>query len=175
MLDTAYQACYNHYKLRDITNKGMNSVDHFCTQLKAQGRRVTPQRRAIIQALVENHSHPTAEQVLTRVRGNMPNLSPATVYNTLHELVDIGVLQELDLGLGERHYDVFPANHAHLVCSRCGRIEDVPCNSEALMPSSEHMHGFLLKECNVVFRGYCPACASQREEDAGANARDGAS
>jgi len=167
MLDAAYQTCYNRYKVRGITNKAMTSVEHFCTQLKAQGRRMTPQRRAIIQALVENHSHPTAEQVLTRVRSRMPNLSPATVYNTLHELVDIGVLQELDLGLGERHYDVFPAGHAHLVCLGCGRIEDVPCNRDALRLAPEHTHGFVLEECSVVFRGYCPVCASQREDHRG--------
>jgi Fur family peroxide stress response transcriptional regulator len=101
-------------------------VDHFCAQLKSQGRRVTPQRRVIIQALLENHSHPTADQVLMSVRSTMPDLSPATVYNTLHELVDIGVLQELELGLRERHYDLTVDNHAHLVCLRCGRIEDVP-------------------------------------------------
>jgi len=171
MLDAAYQVCYNHYKLRSITNKPMTSVDHFCTQLKARGRRVTPQRRAIIQALVKNHSHPTAEQVLTHVRSGMPNISPATVYNTLHELVDIGVLQELDLGLGEKHYDVLPAAHAHLVCLGCGRIEDVPYDSQALKLAPEHTHGFLLEECSVVFRGYCPVCASQREDDADGDVR----
>ncbi|HEC34764.1 MAG TPA: transcriptional repressor, partial [Chloroflexi bacterium] len=104
------------------------------------------------------HSHPTAEQILTRVRGVMPDISHATVYNTLHELVEIGALLELDLGLGERRYDVNTTDHAHLVCLGCGRVEDVPYDCGMLPP--EHAHGFRVIDCCVVFRGYCPACAS---------------
>jgi Fur family peroxide stress response transcriptional regulator len=147
----------------------MVSVDLVCTQLRARGRRVTPQRRAIIQALLDNHTHPTAEQILRHVRSVMPDISPATVYNTLHELVEMGTLQELDLGMGERHYELTTADHAHLVCLRCGRIQDVPHDCQALMPSPEHAHGFQIVDCSVVFRGYCPACASREE------GRDGAS
>jgi len=139
----------------------MKSADQLCTQLRAQGRRVTPQRRAIIQALLDDHSHPTAEQVLTRVRKVMPDLSPATVYNTLHELEEIGMLQGLDLGLGERHYDIETGHHAHLVCIGCGRVGDVSYdpNSATLLP--EQTHGFQVVDCSIIFRGYCSACASR--------------
>lgn len=140
----------------------MESVDHLCTQLRAQGRRVTPQRRAIIQVLLDNHSHPTAEQILTCVRDSMPDLSPATVYNTLHELAEIGIVQELDLGLGERHYDINTDHHAHLVCMGCGRVEDVIDFPEGpAVPSPEHAHGFQVVDYCIIFRGYCPACGSE--------------
>lgn len=145
----------------------MASVDGICAQLKAHGRRVTPQRRAIIRALLENHAHPTAEQVLTHVRDVMPDLSPATVYNTLHELVEMGTLRELDLGLGERHYEVSTTNHAHLVCLACGRVEDVTYTSHALALVPERIHGFQVIDQSVVFRGYCPDCVSQLEEQDG--------
>ena len=141
----------------------MSSVQDICAQLRAHGRRVTPQRRAIIQVLLEDHAHLTAEQILTRVRGGMPDLSPATVYNTLHELVEMGALHELDLGPGGRHYEVAQASHAHMVCLRCGRIEDVPQNCTGLIPSPEQAHGFHIVDCNVVFRGYCPACVFQAD------------
>lgn len=141
----------------------MSPINRLCAQLRAQGRRVTPQRRAIIQALQENHPHPTAEQVYARVRGVMPDLSPATVYNTLHELVEMGMLQELDLGLGERHYDVNTAGHDHLICLGCRRVEDIPHERQAPALPPEHTHGFQIVDCNVVFRGYCPACTSQGE------------
>ncbi|MFN2137798.1 MAG: hypothetical protein ACK2UK_17715, partial [Candidatus Promineifilaceae bacterium] len=49
----------------------MTPVDRLCRQLKAQGRRLTPQRRAIIQALFDDETHPTAEQILAaRIRGD---------------------------------------------------------------------------------------------------------
>jgi len=124
---------------------------------------VTPQRRAIIQVLLEDGAHPTAEQVFTRVRGMMPDISHATVYNTLHELVEMGALLELDLGMRERYYDITTTDHAHLVCLGCGRMEDVPYDRETLALLPEHAHGFQVVDCNVIFRGYCPACAFPKE------------
>jgi len=139
----------------------MAPVNRLCAQLRAEGRRVTPQRRAIIEVLQENNSHPSAEQVFARVRSIMPDLSPATVYNTLHELVEIGTLRELDLGRGERRYDVNIESHDHLICLGCGRVEDVPHNRETPGLPPEHAHGFQVVDCSVVFRGYCPACAAR--------------
>jgi Fe2+ or Zn2+ uptake regulation protein len=141
----------------------MSNIDDFCTQLRDQGRRVTPQRRAIIQALLEDDGmHPTAEQVFARVQDTMPNMSPATIYNTLHELVEMGILSELELGLGGRHYDLTTTAHAHLVCLGCGRVEDVPYDHGALALPIEHTHGFQMVDHRVVLRGYCPDCASQQ-------------
>ena len=138
----------------------MSTVDHFCEQLRVQGRRVTPQRRAIIQILLDDTPHPTADQIFTRVQDMMPDMSHATVYNTLRELVEMGILSELDLGLGERHYDVTAMNHAHLICLGCGRIEDVPYNYKALTLPPEYAHGFQVVDRRVIYRGYCPVCTS---------------
>lgn len=139
----------------------MSTVDQLCAQLREQGRRVTPQRRAIIQVLLEDDgTHPTAEQVFTRVRSVMPDMSHATVYNVLHELVEMGVLLELDLGMGERRYDLNTADHAHLVCLGCGRVEDVDYDCEALALTPEQARGFQVVDRTIIFRGYCPACAS---------------
>ena len=121
---------------------------------------MTPQRRAIIQALLDGDgSHPTAEQVFARAQSKMPDLSPATIYNTLHELAEMGALLELDLGLGERRYDVNMTDHAHLVCLGCGRVKDVPYNHEALTLPPKYARGFQVLDRRVIFRGYCPACA----------------
>ena len=141
----------------------MSTVDHLCAQLRAQGRRVTPQRRAIIQVLLDDCPHPTAEQIFTCVRDALPDISQATVYNTLRELVEMGILLELDLGLGERYYDITTTDHAHLVCLGCGRIEDVPYDRDTLVLLPEYAHGFQVVDCNVIFRGYCPACVLSRE------------
>ena len=143
----------------------MTTVDHFCKQLRAQGRRVTPQRRAIIQVLLENDAtHLTAEHIFTRVQAVMPDMSHTTVYNTLRELVEMGTLRELDLGLGERHYDVIMEDHAHLVCLGCGRVEDVPYNHSASMLPPEHTQGFQIIDRIIMFRGYCPACALKKPQ-----------
>ena len=137
----------------------MTSLDLLYEQFRAQGYRLTPQRRAIIRVLLDDGTHVTADHVYTQARDVMPDLSPATVYNTLHELAEMGMLMELDLGLGERRYDILTADHAHLVCLDCGHIEDVPYDSSALELLPEHTRGFKVIDRRVTFRGYCPNCA----------------
>jgi len=140
------------------------SVDNVCEKLRTEGRRITPQRRAIVAVLLEDDSHLTADQVLTRVRRKLPDISPATVYNTLHQLSAMGFLQELDLGLGfgERRYQIAAGKHDHMVCLRCGRIEDVPRRGD-VKPAVEEDHDFKIVDRRVIYLGYCPDCASNPE------------
>ena len=142
----------------------MTSVERVCEKLRAEGRRVTPQRRAIVRVLLQGESHLTADQVLTEVRRELPDISAATVYNTLHELSEMGLLLELDLGLGleERRYQVATERHDHVVCLCCGRIEDVPRRG-VLRPSVKENHGFKIVDRRVIHLGYCPDCVSDPE------------
>lgn len=142
----------------------MTSIEAVCDKLRTEGRRVTPQRRVIVRVLLEDGSHLTADQVLRRARRELPDISPATVYNTLHELTELGIVRELDLGLGleERRYDLSTAEHDHLVCLGCGRIEDVP-RRDGLDTSLRKDHNFEVIDHRVIYLGYCPDCASDME------------
>lgn len=142
----------------------MTSVDSVCAKFRTEGRRVTPQRRAIVEVLLKEDAHLTADRILTRVRRELPSISPATVYNTLHELTKLGLVHELDLGLGleERRYDVGTDKHDHMVCLGCGRIEDVP-RRDGKKPSAEESHGFEIVDRRVTYLGFCPDCASDSE------------
>jgi Fe2+ or Zn2+ uptake regulation protein len=139
----------------------MTSVGRICAKLRTEGRRVTPQRRAIVQALLNDRSHLTADQVLARVRRELPGISPATVYNTLHELSEMDLVEELDLGLGleERRYDIATQRHDHVLCLSCGRIEDVPRRGVLQLSDGED-HDFKIVDRRVTYLGYCPDCAS---------------
>ena len=141
----------------------MPNIDDLCAQLRAQGRRVTPQRRAIIQVLLEDDDiHPTAEQIFTRVRDTMPDTSPATIYNTLHELVEIGILSELDLGLGGRHYDLIMTDHAHLICLGCSQVVEFECAMiEEAQEQIAKTYGYRLTNHRHDLFGYCPACRGE--------------
>jgi Fur family transcriptional regulator, stress-responsive regulator len=106
--------------------------------------------------------HPTAEDVLAKARQTLPEISVATVYNTLNELVEMGELAEVD-GFGRsRRYDPTTSTpHHHLVCTGCERIIDVfpePGFVEPALPMGERF-GFRDIEVDVVYRGICPDCA----------------
>jgi len=143
----------------------MRDCRELLDQFRQHGYRITPQRRAILRVLADSACHLTAEQIHERVSQSAPDVSLATVYNTLRELVAVGQLYELDLGLGVRCYEFASQEHGHLVCSKCGKVEDVLGNTEelaALFPISD---GFCPTTYSLVIHGYCSQCVQSLGDD----------
>ena len=128
-------------------------------RLRDRGWRLTAQRRVIAEAMDGEHVHLAADEVLDRARRALPEVSLATVYNTLNELVEMGELLELAHSDGRKRYDPNVADpHHHLVCTGCGRMLDVTAGTPVL--PTEQRHGFDLVDVEVTFRGRCPDCAA---------------
>jgi Fur family ferric uptake transcriptional regulator len=127
-------------------------------KFKRHGYKMTPQRRAILEAIAVPASHLTAEQIHEIVCQRMPDTSLATVYNTLRELVSIDQVHELDLGHGVRRYEIAQVEHAHLVCLNCQRIQDIPADFSQLKSLFAHNGGFHPVRYDVTIYGYCDDC-----------------
>lgn len=137
----------------------MRNLEPLIEQFKQHGYKMTPQRRAIINVIADCTSlHPTAEQIHDLVTEQMPDLSLATVYNTLRELVGIDQIFELSLGVGTRHYELSREEHAHLVCLQCGKIRDVPGDVRQVARLFRHRNGFRAIRHDVTIFGYCATC-----------------
>lgn len=108
-----------------------------------------------------DHVHLTADEVHARAVGRLPEISRATVYNTLGELVTLGEVLEVSTDGRAKRYDP-NAHHAHqhLICSRCGTIRDVHPTGDPLaaLPTDERF-GFVVSNVEVTYRGICPDCA----------------
>jgi Fe2+ or Zn2+ uptake regulation protein len=133
------------------------------TRLRTRNWRLSAQRRAIAQVLVGEHVHLTAEQVHDLARSRLPEISRATVYNTLNELVAMGELLEVEVADGPKRYDpnvVQP--HDHLVCDRCQSIRDLPRPGPQPAISAGTVDGFCVTRVEVTYRGLCPTCARRR-------------
>jgi Fur family ferric uptake transcriptional regulator len=131
-------------------------------RLRDRGWRLTAQRRVVAEVLDGEHVHYTADEVHARAAERLPEISRATVYNTLGELVSIGEVIEVSTDGRAKRYDPNAHHsHQHLVCSRCGVIRDVRPSGDplALLPEEER-YGFALSEATVTYRGLCPSCAS---------------
>ena len=127
--------------------------------LRAAGYRVTPQRLVVHRTLVELGRHVGAEELLGAVEGRLPNVSLPTVYSALDALEDAGLVRRVSAGQGRALYDPGPADHHHLVCRRCGAVEDLDARvslSRAL--ASARDHGFAPDGAEVVIRGLCANC-----------------
>ena len=107
----------------------MESKERIMEEFRRKGFRATPQRIAIAQIVLNSKDHPTAEQIYQEVKKKYPTLSPATVYQTLHLLTEIGLLQELGFSDRVSRYDPDTSPHINIICRNCGKIQDYQAES----------------------------------------------
>ena len=108
------------------------------------------------------HVHLTAEQVHDLARERLPEISRATVYNTLNELVAMGELLEVDVAEGPKRYDPnVSERHDHLVCEGCQAIRDIARSTPRPDIAEDARAGFVVTGVDVTYRGLCPACAGR--------------
>ncbi|MEU8462043.1 Fur family transcriptional regulator [Streptomyces sp. NPDC029003] len=130
-------------------------------RLRGRGWRMTSQRRVVAEVLDGDHVHLTADEVHARAVERLPEISRATVYNALGELVSLGEVVEVSTDGRAKRYDPNAHHpHEHLVCSGCGLIRDVHMTGDPLahLPADERF-GFTVSGAQVTYRGLCPACA----------------
>lgn len=143
----------------------MRSPTELAEAFRASGRKVTPQRQRIFELLHGDPSHPTAEALHARVVRDMPSVSLRTVYATLHELAEMGELQELALGTGSTRFDPNVSGHHHLVCRSCGRVADVEHDAPPVAAPDATATGFVVEATEIVFRGRCASCVAASTPD----------
>jgi Fe2+ or Zn2+ uptake regulation protein len=120
--------------------------------LSRSGVRPTPQRIAVINYVLATDAHPTADDVLERVRAMCPTISRATVYNTLNLLVKKGLLRPQLLREGTIVFDPKLEAHHHFIDDETGRIYDVPWDAIKVI-GEDSVAGFNVREYQVVMRG----------------------
>lgn len=136
----------------------MKSPEELTELFRASGLKVTPQRQRIFQVLHGSEVHPTAEAVYAEASAAMPTMSLKTVYQTLHELADLGELQLLDVGTGAARFDPNVGHHHHLVCIDCGMVRDVVGEFPSVRVPAGREQGFAVEAAEIIFRGRCAAC-----------------
>lgn len=138
--------------------------------LRERGLRVTQQRLAVLDHLLEATDHPTAEEIGEAVNRTDSTTSRASVYNVLRSLARAGLVTELVLDDAISRFDANLDPHHHFVCTSCRRVEDVP---EPLCPTP-HAVGFadgrVVHEVSVTLRGLCRECATPGPSSASARA-----
>ena len=93
--------------------------------LREKGLKVTPQRIAVYNMLMNTYEHPNAEMIYKSLEPTNPTMSLATVYKTLDFFKQLGLVQELNVGEPSSRYDAVVQCHPHTVCKVCGKVEDL--------------------------------------------------
>ncbi|WP_424183413.1 Fur family transcriptional regulator [Actinokineospora sp. G85] len=141
--------------------------------LHGRGMRMTPQRQLVLDALLELE-HATPEQVCHHVQRTTPTVNITTVYRTLELLEELSVIRHTHLGHGAPTYSVDGHEHVHLVCHRCGRVDetDIEVMSE-LCGTLRAAHGFALDATHLALSGTCEPCTRAKAAENNQRAQEG--
>ncbi len=132
------------------------------SNLHRSGRRLTLQRTLIYEAVRSMRGHVSADEVFQRVRRTHPSITRATVYRTLAVLRDEGLINGTDLGQGAVQFEARGDEHHHLVCQRCGVIEQIGDGPfHRLREALEKQHGFAARIEHFAVFGICRACSAR--------------
>lgn len=106
-----------------------DSPSPIVSRLRKAGLRPTRQRVALARLLLETGDrHVTAEQLHGEALAAGVRVSLATVYNTLHQFTDAGLLREAIAEPGRSYFDTNTADHHHFYCEATGELHDIPAH-----------------------------------------------
>lgn len=122
-------------------------------------RKLTPQRDAVFQVILDREDHPTASEIFEAAKLRLPSISYATVYNSLRYLRDAGLVHEIKFGDSASRYDRETDRHDHAICNNCGKLIDFDLPQTAqLMQAAARKSQFKAESIHLTLKGLCPAC-----------------
>ncbi len=122
-------------------------------RLRAAGLRPTRQRLALARLLFQGQDrHVSAEQLHGEALAGNARVSLATVYNTLHQFVDAGLLREIAVDGGRSYFDTNTSEHHHFFFEDTGRLEDIPGHLVAVARVPDPPEGTSVRRIDVIVR-----------------------
>jgi Fur family ferric uptake transcriptional regulator len=144
----------------------MDQTERVIQALERAGYQATPNRRLVAALVAATGGYFTAADLLERGRRERVKIGRATIFRALDLLTDLQVVERLDLPGGSHAYVVCAPeeHHHHLVCSNCGKSEDVADGELArLVDEIGRRHGFRIEAHRLELFGICPACATEAD------------
>lgn len=152
--------------MKSITKEGL------VRQLREKGFKITPQRRAIVEALVENRKlHPGAHLIFEEARKKTKSLSLSTVYATMGEFFQQGLVKSLEFDRMDNRYEGNLDEHVNLICKRCGKIEDYALPALIEPEEIAGKTGFRVMDARMEYYGFCRDCVTNRSDLPGGRIR----
>jgi Fe2+ or Zn2+ uptake regulation protein len=137
----------------------MNTPETLINLYRQKGLRITPQRRMIFELLSEDESHHTVDSLYQQLKERMPDVSLATVYNTVNELVALGELHNIEgRHAGGIHYDTITDPHHHLYCTQCHKLTDIALVIEPIELLPQETAGYQIERVQITYYGLCEDC-----------------
>ncbi len=141
----------------------MMTKESMISQMRKKGLKVTPQRLAIIDVLIEQgDSHPGASLIYKKAKKKKKSLSLSTTYATLNEFSRHSIIKTLQFDKMEDRYDGNLEEHINLICERCKKILDYRVHFTVGKREVTRKTGFMVTDTRLEYYGLCREC---REEE----------
>ena len=137
-------------------------------RIKERGLKLTPQRLAIIEVLLEKRDlHPGARLVYGEARKKKRSLSLSTTYATLNELSSLGIIKTLQFDKMENRFEGNLEEHVNLICKRCKKILDYKVPITVDRRGVAKKTGFSITDTRLEYYGYCRDCRAKNKRGRG--------
>ncbi len=125
--------------------------------LREHNLKVTPQRLAIVDALY-SYGHMNTESLYTLMLQKFHSISLATIYKNINLMLECNFLQEVKLPHAKSVYELTKTSHSHLLCKKCGAIEDVVVDLTPFVDAISKTNQFQIDKTDFVLSGNCKNC-----------------
>jgi Fe2+ or Zn2+ uptake regulation protein len=134
------------------TERSPADVDAALARIRQTGGRVTTSKRAIVTTLYGSTTGVTADQLAVE----LPHVDLTTVYRTLGQLEEVGIVEHVHLGHGPAVYRLLGPATVTVLCDTCDRVTLVPASAFADIASSiEEQYGIVLNLHHFAVSGHC--------------------
>ena len=135
------------------------TLDDIRTYFAQHNIRISVYRLKIFEYLINERTHPTAEEIFQHLKKELPAISPGTVYNTLRHFLEKKIIQQVKVEKNEARYDATLSWHGHFKCLGCGKVFDVHVENLKL----SGLDGFEIYEKHLDLKGLCPSCLKSKK------------
>ena len=136
-------------------------LGEFVARCRKRAIAVTPQRLAVIEALLASENHPSTDQICAAVRRQHPHVSLATVHRILEQFCEVGEARKVTLLHDVARYDGNVEPHHHVLCVRCRRVQDVVIpDVDKLLEDIPTLGQFAVLGCSLEINALCKRCQS---------------
>ena len=142
-------------------------IDKICNKKLKRKKimaRYSRQREAIRKQIADRGDHPTAETLYAELKADYPELSLATVYRNLSQLVEWGEVAKID-GYGAARFDWIVEPHSHFFCRECGCVVDMPEADDKLPRDIAEQFDGVIESSASNFFGLCRECKEKLERE----------
>ncbi|EDZ61170.1 transcriptional regulator, Fur family [Sulfurimonas gotlandica GD1] len=130
---------------------------NYTDELRRHNLKATPQRLAISNAL-HSCGHINIDTLYELMLKKFASISLATIYKNVHLMLENSYIQEVKIPQSKTVYELTKTYHSHLVCTKCGEVEDIKLNMKPILSEVNSNSSFEISKTDVVLSGTCKNC-----------------